>query len=66
MTTNSPSVPDLINTAQAKIEQIKQEIGKIVIGQHHLVNCLLIGVFADGHLLLEGVPGVAKTEAVQL
>ncbi len=61
--TNETSIPAQINEAQEKIDRIKGEMGKVVIGQAHLINCLLIGVFADGHLLLEGVPGLAKTLA---
>lgn len=52
-----------INKAQDKIQEIKKEIGKVIIGQANLVDSLLVGLFADGHLLLEGVPGVAKTLA---
>lgn len=52
-----------IQDAQIKIGEIKKEIGKVIVGQTHLVNCLLIGIFTEGHLLLEGVPGVAKTLA---
>lgn len=57
------SAPAEIKQAQDKITAIKQEIGKVIVGQTHLVDCLLIGVLADGHLLLEGVPGIAKTLA---
>ena len=37
------------------------EVGKVIVGQTYLVERLLIGLLADGHLLLEGVPGLAKT-----
>jgi len=57
------SVVDQIGKAQEKISAIRQEIGKVLVGQTQLVDYLLIGIFADGHLLLEGVPGVAKTLA---
>src|SRR5690606_7473725 len=40
------------------------EIGKAVIGQENLINRLLIGLFTDGHILLEGVPGLAKTKTI--
>jgi MoxR-like ATPase len=53
----------LIKEAQTKIEEIKKEIAKVIVGQTHLINCLLIGIFTEGHILLEGVPGVAKTLA---
>ncbi len=49
---------------KSKIEQIKKEISKQVIGQEHMVNALLIGLFTNGHVLLEGVPGLAKTTTV--
>ena len=47
-----------------KIEQIKLEISKQVIGQEHMIDALLIGLFTSGHILLEGVPGLAKTTAI--
>ena len=46
---------------QQKIQQIQQEVRKVVVGQEHMVNRLLIGLFTNGHILLEGVPGLAKT-----
>ncbi len=45
----------------SKIKQVFQEIGKVVVGQDYMVNRLLIGLFTNGHILLEGVPGLAKT-----
>jgi len=47
-----------------KISQIKTEISKQVIGQEHMIDALLIGLFTDGHILLEGVPGLAKTTTI--
>lgn len=44
-----------------KIKNVFQEIGKVVVGQDYMVNRLLIGLFTNGHILLEGVPGLAKT-----
>lgn len=49
---------------KTKIESIKTEIAKQVIGQEHMVDALLIGLFTNGHVLLEGVPGLAKTTTV--
>ncbi len=48
------------------LNKVKDEIHKGLIGQEELVNGLLTGVLADGHILLEGVPGLAKTRAVSL
>ncbi len=44
-----------------KIQEIFNEISKVVVGQDALLNRLLIGLFTNGHILLEGVPGIAKT-----
>jgi MoxR-like ATPase len=45
--------------------EVTQELGKVIVGQHAMVERLLIGLLADGHVLLEGVPGLAKTLAVR-
>jgi MoxR-like ATPase len=47
------------------LRQIMVEIEKVVVGQRHLVERMLIGFLCDGHLLLEGLPGLAKTTAVK-
>ena len=44
-----------------KVSEVRKELGKYVIGQTEMVDLLMTGIFANGHLLLEGVPGVAKT-----
>ncbi len=44
-----------------KIAEVMKEVSKVVVGQEHLVNRLLAGLFTNGHILLEGVPGLAKT-----
>ncbi|MFH6983236.1 AAA family ATPase [Marinoscillum luteum] len=49
---------------QEKIKQVISEVGKVVVGQEYMVNRLLIGLFTQGHILLEGVPGLAKTLTV--
>ena len=63
-----PGSPDL--TAEiadhGRIAQaILTEVGRVIVGQHGLIERLLIGLLADGHVLLEGVPGLAKTLAVR-
>ncbi len=45
--------------------EVTGELGKVIVGQHALLERLLIGLLADGHVLLEGVPGLAKTLAVR-
>ncbi|MBN7809994.1 MoxR family ATPase [Algoriphagus sp. H41] len=49
---------------QEKIAEVIQEVKKVVVGQDKMVNRLLIGLFTNGHILLEGVPGLAKTLTV--
>jgi len=49
---------------QQKIRDLFSEVAKIVVGQEYMVNRLLIGLFTQGHILLEGVPGLAKTLTV--
>jgi MoxR-like ATPase len=49
---------------QEKIKKVFQEVGKVVVGQNYMINRLLIGLFTQGHILLEGVPGLAKTLTV--
>ena len=44
-----------------KINQVYSEVAKVVVGQEYMVNRLMIGLFTNGHVLLEGVPGLAKT-----
>ena len=55
---------DLKKEHQHKISQVIEEVGKVVVGQKHMVNRLLIGLFTQNHILLEGVPGIAKTLTV--
>ncbi len=55
---------DIQKDNQYKINQVFEEVGKVVVGQEYMVNRLLIGLFTQGHILLEGVPGLAKTLTV--
>jgi len=50
---------------QEKIKLIKKEIAKAVVGQDEMIDGLLIGLFCEGHILVEGVPGLAKTTTVK-
>lgn len=49
-----------------RIYSIRNEIGKVIIGQHKMLDLLMIGLLCDGHILIEGVPGVAKTLTAKL
>lgn len=48
------------------VYEIRNEIGTVIVGQHKMVDLLMIGLLCDGHLLIEGVPGVAKTLTAKL
>ena len=50
----------------ATIADIRNEIGKVIVGQHEMVDMLMIGLLCDGHILIEGVPGIAKTLTARL
>ncbi|MDQ6762445.1 MAG: MoxR family ATPase [Bacteroidota bacterium] len=50
----------------ATVADIRNEIGKVIVGQHDMVNMLMIGLLCDGHILIEGVPGIAKTLTAKL
>ena len=63
-TSSSSPDPRLLEESRS-LGDVMQEIGKVVVGQHAMVERLLIGLLADGHVLLEGVPGLAKTLAVR-
>ena len=54
----------LIEKESGFIDLLNMEIGKVIIGQKHMVESLLIGLLSNGHILLEGVPGLAKTLAI--
>lgn len=49
-----------------KIQQIRSEIGKVIVGQEQMIDLLITAILADGHVLIEGVPGVAKTLTAKL
>lgn len=55
-----------LSALQHSVQQIKEQIARVVVGQDKLVDLLLAGILADGHLLIEGVPGVAKTLSAKL
>lgn len=72
MTTEQPMGPDDIKVIHDRIheqsvfvEQLLSEAGKVIVGQKYMLERLLIGLLTNGHVLLEGVPGLAKTLAVK-
>ncbi len=55
-----------LSKLNAAVEQIKATLSKIIVGQHETIDLLIAGILADGHVLIEGVPGVAKTLTAKL
>ncbi|HZV68859.1 MAG TPA: AAA family ATPase [Saprospiraceae bacterium] len=54
-----------IYNESAFVERIIEASGRVIVGQSHMINRLLLGLLADGHVLLEGLPGLAKTLAIK-
>ncbi len=55
-----------LSRLSAAVDQIKATLGKIIVGQQETIDLLIAGILADGHVLIEGVPGVAKTLTAKL
>lgn len=55
----------MLNYVPATVEHIRRELAKVVVGQHEVIEQILIAIFAEGHALIEGVPGTAKTLIVK-
>lgn len=64
MATDVKRIGDLVAAQSAPIRSLIDEVGKVIVGQKYMVERLLIGLLANGHVLLEGVPGLAKSLTV--
>jgi MoxR-like ATPase len=62
----STDLKDQVAAAAGWVGRLRTEIGKVIVGQEQLVDRLLVGLLANGHVLLEGVPGLAKTLSVRV
>ncbi len=68
MITNAEDIKLLnerIQQAAGFVERIESEISRVIVGQHYMVSRLLVGLLSNGHVLLEGVPGLAKTLSIK-
>ena len=65
MNTEITAINQAVQDAGAFIRPLFSELGKVIVGQHYLVERLVVGLLANGHVLLEGVPGLAKTLSVK-
>jgi MoxR-like ATPases len=64
MSVDVEALKEAVKKSNAKFQAAKAEIGKVIVGQTEMINALFIALLADGHILLEGLPGLAKTLAV--
>jgi len=65
MTNQIEILQDLVNQEHGFVEKLRSEMARVVVGQSYLVDRLILGLLCDGHVLLEGVPGLAKTLSVK-
>ena len=61
----STPLKEQVQATSAWIKTLREEIARVIVGQEQLVERLLVGLLANGHVLLEGVPGLAKTLSVR-
>ena len=61
----STALNEEVKSAAVWISRLREEVGRVIVGQEQLVDRLLVGLLANGHVLLEGVPGLAKTMSVR-
>lgn len=62
---NIKELNEKIQRESSFVDLISMEMNKVIVGQKHLIESLLIGLLSDGHILLEGVPGLAKTLSIK-
>ncbi len=65
MSSTSPVDVQVVRSHADRIASLRAEIGRVVVGQEKMITRLLVGVLTGGHILLEGVPGLAKTTAIK-
>ncbi len=65
MNTSIQAINESVQKSSSWVRPLQNEIGRIIIGQKYMIDRLLVGLIANGHILLEGVPGLAKTLAMK-
>jgi MoxR-like ATPase len=65
MTYDLKAINEKVRQESVFVQTLMSEVGKVIVGQRYMVERLLIGILGNGHVLLEGVPGLAKTMAVK-
>jgi MoxR-like ATPase len=65
MPTDVHQIKDRVIQQAERIHRLRAELGKVIVGQEEMISRLLVGMLTHGHILLEGVPGLAKTTAIK-
>ena len=65
MTATAEQLKPEIDELAPKLQTVRDEVGKVLVGQTYMVDRLLMALIADGHILVEGIPGLAKTTAIK-
>ncbi|MCB2229336.1 MoxR family ATPase [bacterium] len=65
MQTDIQEIQSVVERESAFVDKLTGQISSVIVGQHYLIDRLLIGILANGHILIEGVPGLAKTLSVK-
>ncbi|MEM7477359.1 MAG: MoxR family ATPase, partial [Planctomycetota bacterium] len=62
---SAPQIEDQIQQHAEMCNALRDEVGRVLVGQEHMLSRLLIGLLTGGHILLEGLPGLAKTLTIR-
>ena len=65
MNTDIQQITEEVKSKAYVVQMAMNEIGKIIVGQKYMLDRLVMGLLADGHVLVEGVPGLAKTMSIK-
>jgi MoxR-like ATPase len=65
MTVSAQDLTSEIEAQSERLDRLRREVAKVIVGQEYMVDRLLMALIADGHILIEGIPGLAKTTAVK-
>ena len=66
MTIDIQEINEQVKVASEFVDNLRAEMGKVIVGQSYLIDRLILGLLANGHILIEGVPGLAKSLSVQV
>ncbi|MEE8408075.1 MAG: ATPase, partial [Myxococcota bacterium] len=65
MTSTALDLSKEIEAHAAKINELREQVAKVIVGQRYMIDRIIMALIADGHILIEGVPGLAKTTAIK-